>query len=74
MDFALLPQVSLNDIRIAMAERVKYLGVWLDDKLSLGVQIQYTKARAVKRIALLKCNPLGRAMVQIRAGRVRELN
>ena len=54
VDLASLPQLSLNDTPIAMAECVKYLGVWLDAKLSLGVHIKYTKARAVKRIALLK--------------------
>ena len=48
-------QLSINDAPIAMVEHVKYLGVCLDDKLNLGVHIKYTKARAVKRIALLKC-------------------
>ena len=50
-----LPTLHINDESINVADRVKYLGVWLDAKLNLGAHVEYTKARALKRMSILKC-------------------
>ena len=55
VDLQSFPTLCIRDAPITMVDHVKYLGVCLDDKLNLGVHIKYTKARAVKRIALMKC-------------------
>lgn len=50
-----LPTLTLNNVPITMTDRVKYLGVWFDSKLNLGAHVEYTKARALKRMSVLKC-------------------
>ena len=55
VDVGLYPTLRINGNPIPMTERVKYLGVWLDDKLNLRAHVVYTKAKALQRISLLKC-------------------
>ena len=55
LDPASLPLLSISGDPIDMSDCVKYLGVLLDAKLNMGAHVRYTKARALKRIALLKC-------------------
>ena len=55
VDVGLYPTLRINGNPIPMTERVKYLGVWLDDKLNLRAHVEYTKAKALQRISLLKC-------------------
>ena len=45
----------LNGDTISLVDQVKYLGVILDSKLNLHAHVEYVKARAQKRISVLKC-------------------
>lgn len=54
MDIGRLPTLVLNDAPIEFVDRVKYLGVILDSKLSLVSHVEYVKSRAQKRISILK--------------------
>ena len=40
---------------IAYSDSVKFLGVYLDSKLNMNKHVQYVRARAIKRLPLLKC-------------------
>ena len=51
VDLTSFPTLIIHDEPIPMAERVKYLGVWLDDKLNLSAHIKCIKARTAKRLA-----------------------
>ena len=55
VDVGTFPTLVINDAPIQFADRVRYLGVWLDSKLSLSTHVHYTRARALQRMALLKC-------------------
>lgn len=50
-----IPQLQIKGESIAYCDNVKFLGVFLDSKLNLNKHIQYVRARALKRIPLLKC-------------------
>ena len=54
IDMTTLPTLSINADRIPFDEQVRYLGVWLDSKLNLRAHVAYTKAKAMKRVAILK--------------------
>ena len=55
VDLESYPTLVINNATIPFPEQVRYLGVLLDSKLNLRAHVEYTKARAQKRIALLKC-------------------
>ena len=50
-----LPVLTIYEQPVAYADSVKFLGVILDTRLNLNTMIQHLKAKAVKRISLLKC-------------------
>ena len=54
VDLGHLPILKLNNVQIPLVAQVKYLGVILDSKLNLAAHMDYTKARAQKRLSILK--------------------
>ena len=50
-----LPHLTITGEQLCYDERYKFLGVYLDSRLNMNQHIQYLRARALKRIPLLKC-------------------
>lgn len=50
-----IPDLRLYDQTIPYLEEVKFLGVILDSRLNLHKHIQYVKAKALRRMSILKC-------------------
>ena len=50
-----LPDHKLYDQTVKYSEEVKFLGVILDSRLNLKKHLQYVRAKAIKRMSLLKC-------------------
>ena len=50
-----IPQLKIKGEVIAYSDHVKFLGVYLDSKLNMNKHVQYIRARALKRLPLLKC-------------------
>lgn len=50
-----IPNLKVYDDTLTYCEEVKFLGVILDSRLNLHKHVQYVKARALKRMPILKC-------------------
>ena len=50
-----IPSLKIYDQTVTYLDEVKFLGVILDTRLNLNKYVQYVKAKAIKRMALLKC-------------------
>ena len=50
-----IPHLTINGEQLCYDEGFKFLGVYLDSKLNMNQHIQYLRARAMKRLPLLKC-------------------
>ena len=50
-----IPPLTINGELLTYQEDVKFLGVYLDQKLNMNKHMQYIKARALKRLPILRC-------------------
>ena len=50
-----IPTLTIYDQHVPFSDEVKFLGAILDSRLNMASHIQYVKAKAVRRMAILKC-------------------
>ena len=50
-----IPELTLNNEHLQYVESMNFLGVCLDSRLNMNEHIKYVKARALKRVPILKC-------------------
>ena len=54
-ELANIPTLKIYDEVVSYSEEVKFLGVILDSRMNLNKHIKYLKAKALKRMCILKC-------------------
>ena len=54
-ELANIPNLKIYDHPVPYSEEVKFLGVILDSRLNLDTHMKYIKAKALKRMSILKC-------------------
>ena len=50
-----IPQLTITGLPLRYDDEVKFLGVLLDSRLTMTRHVEYVRARALKRLPLMKC-------------------